>query len=224
MINIEGDHIKVTASRYPFPTVCKEDQATDWFNSLQNCLHWNKRERQKSFAVVESHPVRPKNGSSRSGSSQHLSSPRSGGSGSTGYLPISRNGTQSPPAHTHSNARKSSATSSVTSSSSDAGHDEVFGVFCDDDSGSDRYQGKARRCSTCAEDMGNVSDSNDDTSFDSFDSDEDTESLGPEEFNGWTDEEINKARYMARIAKELERVSLKDAKHISPLNEKHKHV
>ncbi|KAI8991566.1 ATP-NAD kinase-like domain-containing protein [Mycotypha africana] len=54
----QGDHIKVTASRYPFPTVCKEDQATDWFNSLQNCLHWNKRERQKSFAVVESNATR----------------------------------------------------------------------------------------------------------------------------------------------------------------------
>ncbi|KAL0081409.1 ATP-NAD kinase-like domain-containing protein, partial [Phycomyces blakesleeanus] len=51
----QGDHIKVTASKYPFPTVCKDDQATDWFNSLSNCLHWNKRQRQKSFAVVESH-------------------------------------------------------------------------------------------------------------------------------------------------------------------------
>ncbi|OAD01933.1 hypothetical protein MUCCIDRAFT_22156, partial [Mucor lusitanicus CBS 277.49] len=45
----QGDHIKVTASKYSFPTVCKQDQATDWFNSLSKCLHWNKRERQKSF-------------------------------------------------------------------------------------------------------------------------------------------------------------------------------
>lgn len=48
----EGDHIKVTASQYPFPTVCADNQSTDWFNSISRTLKWNERERQKSFVVV----------------------------------------------------------------------------------------------------------------------------------------------------------------------------
>lgn len=49
----EGDHIKVTASKYPFPTVCADKQSTDWFHSISRTLKWNERERQKSFVVVE---------------------------------------------------------------------------------------------------------------------------------------------------------------------------
>ena len=49
----EGDHIKVTASRYPFPTVCADKQSTDWFHAISRTLKWNERERQKSFVVVE---------------------------------------------------------------------------------------------------------------------------------------------------------------------------
>uniref|UniRef100_V5EMY8 Uncharacterized protein n=1 Tax=Kalmanozyma brasiliensis (strain GHG001) TaxID=1365824 RepID=V5EMY8_KALBG len=49
----QGDHIKVTASRYPFPTVCAENQSTDWFSSISRTLKWNERQRQKSFVVVE---------------------------------------------------------------------------------------------------------------------------------------------------------------------------
>ncbi|CEH17828.1 atp-nad kinase [Ceraceosorus bombacis] len=49
----QGDHIKVTASRYPFPTVCAENQSIDWFNSISRTLKWNERQRQKSFVVVE---------------------------------------------------------------------------------------------------------------------------------------------------------------------------
>lgn len=49
----QGDHIKVTASKYPFPTVCADKQSTDWFNSISRTLHWNDREKQKSFVVVE---------------------------------------------------------------------------------------------------------------------------------------------------------------------------
>jgi NAD+ kinase len=52
----EGDHIKVTASRYPFPTVCADRQSTDWFQSISRTLKWNERERQKSFVVVEENP------------------------------------------------------------------------------------------------------------------------------------------------------------------------
>ena len=55
-ISTEGDHIKVTASCYPFPTVCADKQSTDWFQSISRTLKWNERERQKSFVVVEENP------------------------------------------------------------------------------------------------------------------------------------------------------------------------
>jgi NAD+ kinase len=50
---LEGDHIRVTASKYPFPTVCADKQSTDWFHAISRTLKWNERERQKSFVVVE---------------------------------------------------------------------------------------------------------------------------------------------------------------------------
>ncbi|KAF9467262.1 ATP-NAD kinase-like domain-containing protein [Collybia nuda] len=56
----QGDHIKVTASKYPFPTVCADKQSTDWFHSISRTLKWNERERQKSFVVVEEDPAKPK--------------------------------------------------------------------------------------------------------------------------------------------------------------------
>lgn len=49
----EGDHIKVTASKYPFPTVCADKASTDWFSSISRTLRWNEREKQKFFVVVE---------------------------------------------------------------------------------------------------------------------------------------------------------------------------
>ncbi|GAA5925288.1 uncharacterized protein JCM15063_004982 [Sporobolomyces koalae] len=49
----QGDHIKVTASPYPFPTVCADKQSTDWFGSIQRTLRWNERQRQKSFVILE---------------------------------------------------------------------------------------------------------------------------------------------------------------------------
>jgi len=49
----QGDHIKVTPSKFPFPTVCMSSSSQDWFNSVSRCLRWNERERQKSFVVVE---------------------------------------------------------------------------------------------------------------------------------------------------------------------------
>lgn len=54
----EGDHIKVTASKFPFPTVCADKQSTDWFHAIARTLKWNERERQKSFVVVEEGPAR----------------------------------------------------------------------------------------------------------------------------------------------------------------------
>ncbi|KAL5485057.1 hypothetical protein ACEPAI_7699 [Sanghuangporus weigelae] len=56
----QGDHIKVTASKYPFPTVCADKQSTDWFHAISRTLKWNERERQKSFVVVEEDSVKRK--------------------------------------------------------------------------------------------------------------------------------------------------------------------
>ncbi|KAJ7627588.1 NAD+ kinase [Mycena polygramma] len=57
----QGDHIKVTASKFPFPTVCADNQSTDWFQAISRTLKWNERERQKSFVVVEEDgPVTPR--------------------------------------------------------------------------------------------------------------------------------------------------------------------
>lgn len=62
---IEGDHIKVTASKYPFPTVCADSQSIDWFHSISRTLKWNERERQKSFVVVEEGPSSKRSSISR---------------------------------------------------------------------------------------------------------------------------------------------------------------
>lgn len=52
----QGDHIKVTASRYPFPSVCRDNQSVDWFRAISTTLKWNQRQRQKSFVVLEDDP------------------------------------------------------------------------------------------------------------------------------------------------------------------------
>ncbi|KAJ1999057.1 hypothetical protein GGI04_004737 [Coemansia thaxteri] len=46
-----GDHIQITASKYPLPTVCaSQSQTQDWMASLSRCLNWNERKRQKTLA------------------------------------------------------------------------------------------------------------------------------------------------------------------------------
>ncbi|GJJ70019.1 NAD+ kinase [Entomortierella parvispora] len=81
----QGDHIKVTASTYPFPTICSSTQSSDWFHSLSRCLRWNERERQKGFRVVEhSRPRR-----TRQPSSSSLSPPGSKLGMTSGDLPAS---------------------------------------------------------------------------------------------------------------------------------------
>lgn len=50
----------MTASKYPFPTVCADKQSTYWFHAISRTLKWNERERQKSFVVVEEGPAKPK--------------------------------------------------------------------------------------------------------------------------------------------------------------------
>ncbi|KAJ7287354.1 NAD+ kinase [Mycena rebaudengoi] len=49
----QGDHIKVTASKYPFPTVCADNQSTDWFQAISRTLKWNEREQITPEAVEE---------------------------------------------------------------------------------------------------------------------------------------------------------------------------
>ncbi|XP_077284127.1 NAD kinase-like isoform X3 [Arctopsyche grandis] len=42
-----GDSLRVTTSVYPVPSICAQDQISDWFDSLAECLHWNVRKKQK---------------------------------------------------------------------------------------------------------------------------------------------------------------------------------
>jgi len=44
-----GDSLHVTTSIYPMPSICAQDQISDWFASLAECLHWNVRKKQKHF-------------------------------------------------------------------------------------------------------------------------------------------------------------------------------
>merc|ERR1719400_1188266 len=44
-----GDSLHVTTSIYPVPSICSQDQISDWFASLAECLHWNVRKKQKHF-------------------------------------------------------------------------------------------------------------------------------------------------------------------------------
>lgn len=46
---LHGDSLRVTTSIYPVPSICAEDQIADWFASLDECLRWNDRKRQKHF-------------------------------------------------------------------------------------------------------------------------------------------------------------------------------
>ncbi|MPC20169.1 NAD kinase [Portunus trituberculatus] len=45
--------LRVTTSIYPVPSICAEDQIADWFASLDECLRWNDRKRQKHFDEPE---------------------------------------------------------------------------------------------------------------------------------------------------------------------------
>lgn len=44
-----GDSLHVTTSIYPVPSICSQDQISDWFASLAECLHWNVRKKQKAI-------------------------------------------------------------------------------------------------------------------------------------------------------------------------------
>lgn len=47
IISIFNFSLRVTTSIYPVPSICAQDQISDWFDSLAECLHWNVRKRQK---------------------------------------------------------------------------------------------------------------------------------------------------------------------------------
>jgi NAD+ kinase len=66
----------VTASKFPFPTVCADKQSTDWFHAISRTLKWNERERQKSFVVVEESPRGRKNRTEKHSATAKLDRPR----------------------------------------------------------------------------------------------------------------------------------------------------
>lgn len=55
-----GESLKVTTSIYPVPSICDQDQITDWFDSLAECLHWNMRKKQRQFTDVSEVKPPPK--------------------------------------------------------------------------------------------------------------------------------------------------------------------
>jgi NAD+ kinase len=44
----KGDYVEIQASRFPFPTVAKEEG--EWVDTVCRTFQWNQRERQKPFA------------------------------------------------------------------------------------------------------------------------------------------------------------------------------
>ena len=44
----QGDYVRISASRYPFPTCLRSKQTADWFESISTKLNWNERKKQKS--------------------------------------------------------------------------------------------------------------------------------------------------------------------------------
>jgi hypothetical protein len=160
-------------------------------------LHWNKRQRQKSFAIVESN---------RGVQKSAPTTPRHNLSIHHGLSMTSMNGktnnqrrnhssrSSSPPSHHRKYTSHDS--SAYTSSSSDGVPDEVFAMFIEDE-----YRQSSDNSDDLDEEYAN--DRN------LFDSDEDSDDLSTEDnFNGWTDDEIIKARFASSITREIERLSL----------------
>ncbi|GAA5989551.1 hypothetical protein JCM11641_004594 [Rhodosporidiobolus odoratus] len=92
----QGDHIKVTASPYPFPTVCADKQSTDWFHSIARTLKWNERQRQKSFVILEEGRKKPRSSSQQTATMRKVSSTPKKSSGSEKHAsfadPVLQNG------------------------------------------------------------------------------------------------------------------------------------
>jgi len=50
-------YLRVTTSVYPIPCISHEDHLGDWFNSLGECLHWNRRETKRTTSFKRQKPV-----------------------------------------------------------------------------------------------------------------------------------------------------------------------
>ncbi|XP_037075863.1 NAD kinase-like isoform X1 [Pollicipes pollicipes] len=48
-----GDSLRVTTSVFPVPSICASDQITDWFDSLDECLRWNDRKKQRQLDTAD---------------------------------------------------------------------------------------------------------------------------------------------------------------------------
>jgi NAD+ kinase len=48
---VKNDVLMISTSKYPLPSVCKQNPINDWFGSLAGCLHWNVRKTQSSFSL-----------------------------------------------------------------------------------------------------------------------------------------------------------------------------
>ena len=64
----ESRYLRVTTSEYSIPCISREDHLNDWFDSLAECLHWNKREtlrisnelkKSKSFELENGDAIQP---------------------------------------------------------------------------------------------------------------------------------------------------------------------
>ncbi|KAK3714902.1 hypothetical protein QZH41_010901 [Actinostola sp. cb2023] len=49
----KGDSVRLNTSIYPVPSVNSENQISDWFRSLAECLHWNVREKQRNYSFKD---------------------------------------------------------------------------------------------------------------------------------------------------------------------------
>jgi len=208
----QGDHVKVTASRYPLPTICKSSQSDDWFNSLSRCLHWNERQRQKSFVVVESNRNQRSNTQTSVGRQNSISHPSSRSASTASLTKLAQS---SPPQSintpSHQMRRQQTFTSSASSSGSDVGQDEVFAMFGNDENFSPptyRHRrssaGGWSESSVSSADLNVAENSNKHPDHEEYESSD--ESDGDEDgFVGWNDEELHRARQLAIISQDFEK-------------------
>ncbi|KAI9287722.1 ATP-NAD kinase-like domain-containing protein [Umbelopsis sp. AD052] len=209
----QGDHVKVTASRYPLPTICKKSQSDDWFNSLSRCLHWNERQRQKSFVVVESNRSQHKSTTNQPsvGRQNSISHPSSR-SASAISLPKLAAAASPPHSTSHTPFKRQPPYASSSSSGSENGQDEVFAMFEDDKNFSPPMYSHRR---SSAGGWSQSSDSSpefhaedtlgknyDDAAYESSDDSDDDE----DGFVGWNDEELLRARQLAGVAHDLQKL------------------
>ncbi|RUS14470.1 ATP-NAD kinase-like domain-containing protein [Endogone sp. FLAS-F59071] len=163
----QGDHIKITASRYPFPTICAQTQSKDWFNSLTRCLKWNERQRQKLFVVVESRKDTTDANGKKHGSHHHHHHRH--------HRSHSRSSSSSP--STPTLPRTDSSTSSSVSSDVP---EEMFAMFGDEDEAG----GTSSGLSSYGDEEYDEEDSNDENE------DEDEDDV----LEGWGEDELRKGR------------------------------